>query len=391
MDRRVALVSSSFDPHTGGVEEHVRHVARVLASRGHQVVVWTVDRGEHLGTRQIDGVEVRDLPTPLPARSVRSLLRFGLELPAALRSWLLAYRSFRPDVLHVHCFGPNGVYALALSRLTRTPLVVSGHGETFMDDHQVFERSALLRRALRLAGDRAVAVTACSSMVARDLVNTYATREPVVVPNGVELDADAERAPGTPPEWWPGSGVVVGAVGRVEAVKGFDLLVRAFGSARLPGERLVIAGAGAALPELTRLVEQLGLTDSVVLPGRISRPEVAWLMEQSSVVVVPSRVEAFGIVALEAWRGGSPLVLTANSGARDIVTDGVDALLVDPTDATALGRAIRRVIDDPALRAVLADNGRRNVEDFTWDRVAEDYLSLYDSVLPPGAGAGRPR
>ena len=388
MDRRVALVSSSFDPHTGGVEEHVRHVARVFASLGHEVVVWTVDRGEHLGTRQLDGFEVRDLPTPLPARSFRSLLRFAMELPGAVRSWLGAYRSFRPDVLHVHCFGPNGVYALVLSRLTRTPLVVSGHGETFMDDHQVFERSALLRRALRIAGRRAGAVTACSSMVAQDLVNTYATKDPVVVPNGVELEVDAERAPGTPPEWWPRSGVVVGGVGRVEVVKGFDLLVRAFGSARLPGERLVIAGAGSALAQLTRLVEQLGLTDSVVLPGRISRPEVAWLMEQSSVVVVPSRVEAFGIVALEAWRGGSPLILTANSGARDLVTNGVDALLVDPTDTTALGRAIRRVIDDPALRAVLADNGRRKVEAFTWERVAQDYLSLYDSVLEPGGSAG---
>ncbi|MDC5697678.1 glycosyltransferase family 4 protein [Intrasporangium calvum] len=382
MDRRIALVASSFDPHTGGVEEHVRHVARVLAARGHHVVVWTVDRGEHLGARDMDGFEVRYLPTPLPARSLRALLTFGTRLPAAVMSWVGAYLSFRPEILHVHCFGPNGVYALALSRLTGTPLVVSGHGETFMDDDRVFEKSALLRRALRLAGRRAAAVTACSTMVAEALETGFGTQHPHVVPNGVELDARAERAPQDPPTWWPLSTVVVGAVGRIEQVKGFDLLVRAFASVRRPGEHLVIAGDGAALPRLAALVEELDAAEAVVLPGRISRPEVAWLMEHSTVVVVPSRVEAFGIVALEAWRGGSPLLLTENSGARDVVTDGVDAFLVDPTDLTALGAAIRRVVDDPDTSSVVARNGHMSVQAYSWERVCDDYIAIYDVVLP---------
>lgn len=391
MERRIALVSSSFDPHTGGVEEHVRHVARALHSRGHRVAVWTVDRGDHLGTRVIDGVEVRDLPTPLPARSAGALVRFGAALPGALRAWVSAYRSLRPDFLHVQCFGPNGVYALALSRLTNTPLVVSSHGETFMDDHRVFERSALLRRALRDAGRRASVTTACSRMVAHDLVGYSGAREPVVVPNGVELGEGVEDVPARAPEWWPSHGSVVGAVGRVEEIKGFDLLLRAFAGIRRPGEHLVIAGDGAARSGLEELAAELAVADAVILPGRISRPEVAWLMAKSATVVVPSRVEAFGIVALEAWRGGAPLILTDRSGAKDLVTDGEDALLVDPTDTPALGSAIRRVLDEPTLRATLAEKGRQTVQAYSWDRVANAYLALYDEALGTRARQTRGR
>jgi glycosyltransferase involved in cell wall biosynthesis len=389
MERRIALVSSSFDPYTGGVEEHVRHIARILVSRGHRVAVWTVDRGDCLGTREVEGIEVRDLPTPLPARAIGALARFGIELPAALNAWVHAHRSFRPDLLHVQCFGPNGVYALALSRLTRTPLVVSSHGETFMDDHHVFEKSALLRRALREAGHRAAAVTACSRMVADDLVSNYGAPDPVVVPNGVELGQGVEDTPVQAPQWWPGPGSVVGAVGRVEAVKGFDLLVRAFAAIRRPGEHLVIAGDGSALAGLGALAAELGASDAIILPGRVSRPEVSWLMEKAATVVVPSRVEAFGIVALEAWRGGAPLILTTNSGARDLVTEGVNAFLVDPTDTRALGAAIRRVLDDPAESAIVAENGTKAVEAYSWDRVAEAYLAIYDGVL--GVPTGRAR
>lgn len=390
MERRIALVSSSFHPHTGGVEEHVRHVAAAYAAQGHRVEVWTVDRGNGLGTREVDGIEVRELPTPLPARSVGALARFGLALPAALRSWVAAYRSFRPEVLHVHCFGPNGLYALGLSRLTHTPLVVSGHGETFMDDHQVFERSALLRRGLREAGQHAAAVTACSRMVAEDLADNYGVSDPLVVPNGVELREGAEVRTSRPPGWWPDQGPVVGAVGRVETVKGFDLLLRAFAAVRRPGEHLVIAGEGGALAEIERQRVDLGLAGAVVLPGRISRPEVCWLMERSTAVVVPSRVEAFGIVALEAWRGETPLILTENSGARDLAEDAVNAFLVDPTDVEALGATIREVIDNPAASALVAANGRRTVEDYTWDRVAADYLALYDRILGGSAEPLRP-
>src|SRR5690349_9479450 len=107
---RVALVASSFLPRVGGVEEHVANVAVELRDRGHEVVVWAADRGD-VPLRDHRGIRVRYLPCPLPTRSVSGVARFGAALPAARRVWTRALREDAPEVLHVQCFGPNGVYA----------------------------------------------------------------------------------------------------------------------------------------------------------------------------------------------------------------------------------------------------------------------------------------
>lgn len=384
---RIALVASSYHPHPGGVEEHVRHLARELARRGHTVAVWTVDRGEHLGTRDVDGIEVRYLPTPLPARSARSLLSYAAGLPSAVTAWVRAYRSLRPTMLNVQCFGPNGLYGWAVSRLTRTPLVVSSHGETFMDDHDAFGQSALLRAGLRRSLGDAAAVTGCSTVVLEDLRDRYGLLGGTVVPNAIDPDESAgERGGETEtPTWWPVDGPVVLALGRVERKKGFDLLLRAFARSLADGQvapstRLVIGGDGSALNGLRSLAGDLGVADHVVLPGRLGRAEVAGAVARASVFVVPSRIEAFGIVALEAWRGGCPLVMTRHGGARDFVTDGVDGLVVDPEDVGALAGAVASVLAEPALAGRLAEAGSRRVRDFTWDRVAGEYERIYDGL-----------
>ena len=376
---RVALISSSFDPHLGGVEEHTRHLAANLARLGHAVEVWTVDRGEHLGVRTVDGVTVRYLPTPLPARSSRAATTFVRSLAPAWNQWTLAHRRFRPDVLNVQCFGPNGLYALALHRRHGTPLVISSHGETFADDHQVFDRSRLLRGGLRRAAVTAASVTGCSQVVADDLARRFGVADTVIVPNAIDLGGDG-RSPARPP--YDPARPTVFAVGRVEYVKGFDLLIRAFSRMRLSSDsQLVVGGDGSQLPHLRALAEDLGVAGRVVFPGRLTGDEVAGAMAAAAVVAVPSRMEAFGIVVLEAWRSGRPLVASRRGGPGSLVTDGVDGVLVDPDDTASFASALTRVVQDPELAARLGSSGRETVRGFGWDRVVEQYLGVYRRAI----------
>lgn len=377
--RRVALISSSFHPYPGGVEEHTLNVARELVARGHAVVVWTVDRGESLGRQVVDGVEVRYLPTPLPAGSPRAVFRFLRAFGPAWALWTAAFRDFRPEVLHVQCFGPNGLYALALHHRTGTPLIVSSHGETFADDHAVFDESRQLSLGLARALHDAHAVTGCSQYVLDDLARFGSVRG-VVVPNGV--DPDEEERVGRADLPYPSSPFpTVLSVGRIETVKGFDLLVRAFAQSDMPeGTRLVIGGDGGELANVRRLAAELVVDGSVLFPGRLSRAQVIRAMASATVVVVPSRIEAFGIVVLEAWRSGRPLVATTAGGPAGLVTDGVDGILVDPMDTAALASSLSRVLGDPGLRDRLAARGRETVTKYTWGATAERYLRLY-----PGA------
>jgi glycosyltransferase involved in cell wall biosynthesis len=257
-----------------------------------------------------------------------------------------------------------------------------------MDDHDAFGQSALLRAGLRRALHDADVVSGCSTVVLEDLRDRYGLVGGTVVPNGIDLD-EAESLEAGGPAWWPSEGPVALALGRVEHKKGFDLLLRAFTrvlseKAIPPTTRLVVGGDGSALDGLRSLATELGVADRVVLPGRLGREEVAAAVARADVFVVPSRVEAFGIVALEAWRGGCPLVMTSHGGAQDFVTDGIDGLVIDPEDVEALGGAIASLLADPDLARHLAEAASRRVRDFTWDRVAGQYEDLYDRVSPRG-------
>lgn len=372
---RVALVSSSFAPHVGGVETHVARVASELTGAGHAVEVWTVDRG----LRPEDGVHadytIRYLPTPLPARNAGSLARFASRAPRAWHSWRGAHRDFAPTVLHVHCFGPNGVYGSMLSKVSGTPLVVTSHGETRADDDNVFDQSALLRTRLKAALAAAVAVTAPSEFVLTDLRRRYGLHGGSVIPNGVD-PLSSQRTHSSPHR----RRYILG-VGRLGSNKGFDLLLRGFAMADLPDDMVLrIVGDGPEHANLARLAAELGVEHRVEFTGRADPTEVADHISGAAAVIVPSRVEAFGIVALETWRGGAPLVMTERGGAPEFVRDGVDGILVDPTHSGDLARAIERVIGDRTLAERIAVAGSKRWRNFGWERVAEQYVDLYDRI-----------
>jgi glycosyltransferase involved in cell wall biosynthesis len=374
---RIALATSSYAPYVGGVEEHVRNVARVLRGRGHEVVVWTIDRDGGFGIRSVDDIEVWDLPAPLPARSIPALARLAFALPRAAWLWRKAFRSFRPEVIHVHCFGPNGTYARLLSGRTQTPFVLTAHGETLADDEGVFVSSRFAQDSLRRALADADAITGCSRVALDDLVDRFglAPNRGEVVFNGIDMDEPAGDLP-------PGvSGRYIAAVARAQRLKGFDLLIDAFARADLPPEmRLVIGGGG---PEVERLREQaarLGVADRVVLTGWLDRPTVVALRRAAEIGVVPSRFEAFGIAALEVWRAGSALMATTRGGPPEFVSDGVDGVLVDPEDVTELARVLSALVADPAGSARLAAAGRRRAETFTWEATTDAYERIYRDV-----------
>ncbi|MDE9364298.1 glycosyltransferase family 4 protein [Luteipulveratus sp. YIM 133132] len=377
---RIALVPSAFHPDTGGVEEHTRQVALGLADRGHHVEVWTVRVRDDAATDEVDGIAVRRLPCPLPSARPAAAARFARTLPAAWRAWTDAAARFRPDLLHVQCFGPNGVYADRLARRRRLPLVLSTHGELVADDFNAFSHSWTLRAGLRSAMRNAT-VTGCSEFALDGLRDTMGlpAGAGTVVPNGVDLHGEPPS-----PTWRPPADRYVLALGRAVHNKGFDLLLEAY--ARIAphvGADLVIGGDGPALPALRARAAELGVGHRVHLLGRLARDEVAAAMEHASVLALPSRVESFGIVILEAWRAGVPVVATDRGGPAGIVTPGQDGLLVDPTDTAALAAALRDLLSDPARAAGMGACGRARVQHLTWDDTVAAYERLYASRLLP--------
>ncbi|WP_435736827.1 glycosyltransferase family 4 protein [Cellulosimicrobium sp. PMB13] len=370
---RIALVTTSVAPEGSGLGGHVFAVAQHLVRAGCEVVVWVAARRNDEQDAP-EGVVVRYLPSPLPERGAREVAAFVAASVMASSRWIRAMRIDRPDVVHVHGFAENGVWALLWTSLLRRRLVVTSHGETLGDLDEVFRSSMIFRHSLRRAMVRASAVTAPSRYVLDDLEGRFGLVAGAghVVPNGSQ--AVSERT--DPPVWAPQRFVL--AVGRLVDVKGFDLLLDAFACADLPSEiQLVIVGDGPERESLEKAVASHGLTDRVHLPGRLSRLEVDSLMHAARALVVPSRSDAFPLVLLEGWRSGSAVIVTVHGGAAEIVEDGVDALLVDPFDIAALVSAMRAMVLDNEHHARVSAGGSRAVRRFSWNVVAHRYEAIY--------------
>ena len=372
---------SAFAPSVGGVEELTRRLGLQLVANGHDVEIWTSrSNGDSWLPRDVvDGLPVIRSTFPAPKSHLLTLAKLGVRAPRELLRFRREIQRFQPDVLHVQCFSSNGAYATALSRLTDTPLVVTLQGETMMDDHNVFEHSEFLRRALRHAMGRADAVTACSQFTLDDAITRFglADGKGQVIFNGVDLDEPGSEAMDLPfPRF-------VLAMGRVVEKKGFDLLLHAWKRvcSDMEGVGLVIGGDGRELPALRRLVEDLALQDRVHFAGPMGRGNVAWAMRQCEAFVMPSRLEPFGIVVLEAWRAGAPVVASSRGGAPEFVADSATGLVVDPFDTPALTRTLLRLLTSTELRAALGAAGGDRVRDFQWREITAQYERVYTSVI----------
>jgi glycosyltransferase involved in cell wall biosynthesis len=188
-----------------------------------------------------------------------------------------------------------------------------------------------------------------------------------------------DDAPAAPRAAWgtPDNVAVILVLARLHEKKGIDTLLRAL--ALTNGTWLWIAGDGELRPELERLAGKLGVADRVRFLGW--RTDRAALLRAADLLALPSRYEPFGTVMIEAWQTGVPLIACAAVGPAAYVQDGRNGLLVPIDDSSALAVAIRRAVEDKALRATLIAGGRASYEaDFTKAKIVAAYTELYQKV-----------
>lgn len=361
---RIWLSPSAFHPSRGGVEELTLQLARDYQRRGHDVTVVVHRHPADLPEDEVvEGVQVRRITFDLPGARPARLLRH----PLALRRQLASLDALgpRPDLVHVQC-ASNQVLPLTLWTSRRqVPLVITTQGEVTMDAGRIYQRSTQIRMVLRWGSRRAALLTACSRRAGDDAA-TVAGRFAgcSVVPNGV----DPTQWTVTPLPDEP----LFAAWGRHVPQKGLDLLIGAFDIVRreLPDATLRIGGDG---PEHQRLRTLAG--PGVEFAGPLDRDGVQSLLAQSRVAVVPSRLEPFGIVAVEAMAAGRGVVWSTNGGLAD-ATGGLGQA-ADPTDVEALAAAMIAAHRQPLEPAV----ARVHAESLSWGRIGDRYLGLYHGLL----------
>ncbi len=176
-------------------------------------------------------------------------------------------------------------------------------------------------------------------------------------PNAVDL-------PSTPAGAKRGFTILsVSRLGVGEREKNIDRLIEAMPRvlAEVPAARLLVVGEGALREDLQLVAKKLGVDDRVALPGAVDAAGLAAAFNSAAVFCLPSSKEGFGIVFLEAWAAGMPVVGSQFGAAPDVIEDGVDGLTVDPHDVPALADALVTLLRDADLAARMATAGREKV------------------------------
>lgn len=347
-----------------------------LAGEGLEVHVLAPHDAGARTTEEIDGVGIRRFRYG-PARAEVLAYRGGLlanvrrparaaMLPAFFAAYLAAagreVRRLRPDVVHAHWWFPSGVIGAAVAGRLGVPLVVTLHGS----DVHIAGRPPL-RHLAGWVFRRAAVVAAVSDALRDEVVASFALRADDVP----VLPMPLRMRPAGPWDPAPAPPLRLAAVGRLVPEKGFDVLLEALGDL---DATLDLVGDGPAAASLRRQAAPLG--DRVRFWGTRDRGEIAGILAGAHALVVPSRREGLGMVALEALAVGCPVVASRTGGLVDVVDDGVDGLLVPPGDAGALADALRRL--------PLGSPRGRSVAGHLPGAMAASHLAAYERAVATG-------
>ncbi len=373
--KKVCFVLPSLNG--GGAERAAVHILNAL-----DPAVW--DRSMYLFRRE--GAYLNDVDQSIRLENGADGSRSGRL--AALRRFV---RAERPDIV-VSFLSYFSVLTAVRSAAVGARVVFNQQTpmSAFLEDKDYAWRQPLRRRVFsivaRLGYRAADAVVATSSGVADDLARAFgvARNRIAIVNNPVDLNAvqAAAREPLDPKneKAWVQPPVIV-AAGRLAEAKNYPLLIEALAIVRqsVPAVRLLILGTGELERPLRALVQARGLDDAVVFAGFQRNP---WkFMAHADVFVLTSHYEGFGNVLVEAMACGAPVVATASPGTREIITSGVDGVLVERHDAADVAAAIVRVLTVAEWRARLADGGRRRAQGFALPVIAAAYNQLFQTVM----------
>ncbi len=297
------------------------------------------------------------------------------------------WRALTPDLVHTHLLHAD-LYGLPSARWAGVRCAVSSR-----HNDNPFRRNPVIRLvnqwAMRYA-DRVIAIShALAAFVSE--VERLDREQVVTIHYGFappEYPSDAREQARAALGYRPDE-PVIGLFGRLIRQKGVDVLLEAFAHVleRVTAARLLIVGDGVLRTSLEAQARSLGLAQSVTFAGWIE--QAYRLMPACDMIVMPSRWEGFGLVALEAMGCARPVIASRVSALPEIILNGETGLLVPPEDSKSLAQAILSLLSDPDRAAALGRAGHeRLVREFSVEKMVQATVDLYTQVLHSPQEAG---
>ena len=362
---RLLFWTSSYGQTIGGGPVLAPLLAAALVRRGHEVTVLTDRRPESLAEmEELEGVRIY---RPLFRRALAGEVAL---IPGIRRQIADLKDKMRPDLAFIFSSGYGEFFHHVTEAARRLPLIVGLHDLFAEKDY---------RPDLTVGRNLGAAdwVTACSHAVLDRAIEHLPALRPIstVIHNALPMPEWAAH-PAPPP-------MTIAFAGRLIAKKGADVLIAAVDQLkdRYPGLHLSLAGDGDERAALEADAARRGLASRINFVGSLAHEAIYPFLASAALVIVPSRIEPFGLVALEAAQAGRPVIASAVDGLPEVVAHEQTGLLVPPADATALAAAIASLLDNPDRAKAMGEAGRRRAErHFSWDRYVAAHEDLFQQV-----------
>jgi D-inositol-3-phosphate glycosyltransferase len=396
---------------TGGMNVYVREITRQLGAIGVHVDVFTRSQNEHVphvlhdlgyGNRIVHIRAGPEYPV-----SKKELLKYLPQFVDGI-SEFTETKGISYDLIHSH-YWMSGLAALDLKYKWGIPVVnmfhtlgvmknrVAQSQEEIEGDYRINGEQEVLKNA-----DRIVAATPAEYAQLMWLYQTDVNKVSIIPP-GVDVGKfypippdEAKEYIGVPP-----CGRMLLFVGRIEPLKGLDVLIEAIGIMyhkdglkENPFCLVIIGGesegnteqADIEMSRIKSLSEQYGLKDLVTFLGKRSQDSLPYYYSAAEAVVVPSQYESFGMVALEAMACGKPVVASQIGGLAYLVQDGVTGFTVPVDDPLELANRISLLLMNSDLRDQMGRQAVQVAQEYAWEKIASKLMVVYNDLLSNSTG-----
>ncbi|MFN6496080.1 MAG: glycosyltransferase family 4 protein [Nostoc sp. DedQUE01] len=368
---RIALFTETFLPKVDGIVTRLRHTVDHLQRNGNQVLMIAPDGGitEHKGAKVYG---ITGFPLPLYPE-----LKMALPRPAIG----YALEEFQPDIIHVVNPAVLGLSGIFYSKMLKIPLVASYHTHLpqYLQHYGLGMLEGLLWELLKGAHNQA-ALNLCTSTAMMEELSAHGIERVDLWQRGVDTelfhpDLASVEMRSRLSQNHPESPLLL-YVGRLSAEKEIERIKPILEA--IPEARLALVGDG---PHRQALEKHFASTNTYFV-GYLMGQELGSAFASADAFIFPSRTETLGLVLLEAMAAGCPVVAARSGGIPDIVTDGVNGYLFDPTtDVQGALSATVRLLEEKQQRDIIRQNARREAESWGWAAATSQLQDYYQKVV----------
>ncbi|MBP5641075.1 MAG: glycosyltransferase family 4 protein [Victivallales bacterium] len=387
----------------GGTETVVWNTVTRQRQRGIQADILATAALSQPGDDEREGVPIHRFPYVYPYWPMTASTRLALDKKGGSPLCPKMFRAIRNggyDLLHIHAAGRLAQRAVATAHSIGIPCIMSIHGGSedvppeelrrMMEPVKgKFNYGGILDRLCGMRFDplaRVNAVICIGRVEEARLHNKYPKQRIIYMPNGIDCARYQRPVQTHPREEWgiPSDRKLLVCISRIDYQKNQKALVPLL--AAHEDTHLLLIGPATAewyRDELLAEVQKRGLQERFTyIPGLSpDDPRLVDILHEAYCFILPSVHEPFGIVALEAWAAGLPVIASNAGGLKDFIKDGVNGLMFPSGDDDALEEAFKRMDGNDSLRNRLTEQALQDVQKFSWDSLADELIAIYHSFL----------